>query len=129
LCGNFSFLVANKEEASLARLAFYAANVRLNGLDFSDNRFDDSSKFILAQQIFVLHGLDGYQRITEDRPLTLEIRALSKVENTRSRTTTPCTFPGSAAAFDNMKSEISEKWKIHVHRESPEYVNQRSAPK
>lgn len=129
LCGKFSFRVANKTDASKARVAFYEANVRFRGLDFADDRFQDSSRFILGGQIFVLEGLYSYQSTNGDPPLTLEILAYSTVQNTPSRQSTHCTFPGSVTAFDNMKAAISEIWKIHVELESPEYVSQRTTVK
>ena len=127
LCGKFSFPVAGRTDASKARVAFYAANVRFRGLDFSDDRFQDSSKFVLGGQIFVLEGLYRYQNLDGDPPLTLQILAYSTVRNTPSRQSTPCTFPGSATAFDNMKAAISDIWKVHVELESPEYDRQRTA--
>lgn len=126
LCGKFSFQVAGKSEASKARVTFYAANVRFRGLDFADDRFRTSSSFILGGQLFVLDGLDHYQDRNGDPPLTLHILAYSTARNTVSVQSTPCTFPGSASAFDNMKAAISEVWNIHVELESPEYDSQRS---
>ena len=129
LCGKFSFAVAGKTEASKARVAFYEANVRFRGLDFADDRFTGSSKFVLGGQMFVLDGLYRYQSLNGDPPLTLQILAYSTVRNTSSVQSIPCTFPGSASAFDNMKAAISEVWNIHVELESPEYDRQRSTAK
>ena len=99
ICGKFSFVVANKSEATRARSAFYEANIRFQGLDFSDNRFTGTSKFILGGQIFVLDGLQSYLTRVGDPPLTLEIRASSTVVNTPSRQSVPCTFPNAAIAL------------------------------
>lgn len=129
LCGKFNFAVAGKADASGARVAFYAASVRLGGLDFADERFHHSSKFYLDGQTFVLDGLQGYQHRQGDAPLTLQVRAYSTVRNTRSVQSVPCTMPGSAAAFDNVKASMSQAWKTHVEHESPEYERQRSAAK
>lgn len=129
LCGKFSFPVPSRTEASRARVAFYAANVRLRGLDFADDRFSDSSRFILGGQTFVLEGLYSYQNLDGDPPLTLEILAYSTVRNTPSRQSIPCTSPGAATDFDSIKAAISETWKVHVELESPEYGRQRTATK
>lgn len=129
LCGKFSFVVGNKSDASKARTAFYAANVRFQGLDFADDRFRGTSKFILGGQIFELDGLESYRNRVGDPPLTLQISALGTGRNTPSVKSVPCTFPGSAIAFDNVKAAISEKWKVHVEVESPEYDRQRAKAK
>lgn len=128
LCGKFTFPVASRTEASKARVAFYAANVRFRGLDFADDHLRNSSRFILGGQTFVLEGL-RYQDIDGDPPLALEIRAYSTVRNTPSRQSVPCTSPGSVTAFDSMKAAISETWNIQVELESPEYDRQRTATK
>lgn len=127
LCGKFSFSVADKKDASKARAAFYAANVRFQGLDFTDDRFTTSSKFIMGGQLFVLSGLDHYLNTVGDPPLRLQIAAYSTVHNTSSVQSTPCTFPNSAITFDNMKAAIAETWKVDVELESPQYELQRSA--
>jgi hypothetical protein len=127
ICGKFNFVVANKSEASKARSAFYEANIRFHGLDFADDRFTGESKFIFGGQTFVLDGLDSYMTRVGDPPLTLGIKAYSTVVNSPSRQTVPCTFPNAAIAFDDMKAAISEKWKVNVELESPEYGRQRVA--
>ena len=129
VCGKFSFVVADKRDASKARSAFYTANIRFQGVDFADNRFRDSSSFFLGGQRFVLDGLEHYLSRVGDPPLTLEIRAESTVVNTPSRQSVPCTWPNAAIDFDNMKAAISEIWKVHVELDSPEYGRQRAAAK
>lgn len=128
-CGKFSFVVANKSEASKARSAFYAANIRFEGVDFADDRFTGSSNFYLGGQRFVLDGLDHYLKRAGDPPLTLEIRASSTVVNMPSRQSVPCTSANDAVDFDNMKAAISEIWKVHVELESLEYGRQRVGAK
>lgn len=125
-CGKFTFTVRDKKDATKAKMAFYAANIRFQGLDFSDNRFTGSSRFILNNQFFVLDGLESYMNRVGDPPLTLQVRATSTVVNTSSRSTTPCTGPGAAKDFDDMKAAFSEDWRVNVEEESREYERQRA---
>jgi hypothetical protein len=126
VCGKFTFRVTGRTDASRARVAFYTASVQLRGLDFSDDRFSNSSRFFLDGQKFVLQGLDNYQYTNEDAPRTLQILALHTVRNKPSHRSTPCSFQESAAGFDSMTEAISAKWPIRVELESPEYAKQRA---
>ena len=132
VCGKFSFSVANRIEADKARVAFYAASVRFGGFDFSDDsRFRNVSRFMLGGQMFTLDELNEHQPLNDqarsgETSLTLQVRAINTVKNTRSVKSIPCTGPGSAKAFDNVKAAFSESRKIRVEIESPAYARQRA---